>query len=102
MRGECRGVPHALPSLRGDAERDADGKYHYLAKSRRSVLSSILALTAVITAVGVIPMDAFAETETMERGGVPLTPFNSLAFNYRGTEITMKKIFLNRSFSIWE
>ena len=31
-----------------------------------------------------LPNEAFAEAETMERGGVQLTPFNSLAFNYRG------------------
>ena len=30
------------------------------------------------------PEKALAEAETMERGGVKLTPFNSLAFNYRG------------------
>ena len=31
-----------------------------------------------------LPDVANAEAETMERGGVSLTPFNSLSFNYRG------------------
>lgn len=53
--------------------------------SRRAVFSKIL--TAAVISSGtasLIPSQAFAEAETMERGGVPLTPFNSLAFNYRG------------------
>mmetsp|Transcript_16765 Transcript_16765/g.35209 ORF Transcript_16765/g.35209 Transcript_16765/m.35209 type:complete len:208 (-) Transcript_16765:344-967(-) len=53
--------------------------------NRRAVLSKILTTTVASTgAASLIPSQAFAEAETMERGGVPLTPFNSLAFNYRG------------------
>lgn len=54
-------------------------------QSRRSVVS--LLTSSIATAVGssvIFPAGAHAEAETMERGGVPLTPFNSLAFNYRG------------------
>eukprot|EP00584_Thalassiosira_punctigera_P006363 CAMPEP_0172532304 /NCGR_PEP_ID=MMETSP1067-20121228/5407_1 /TAXON_ID=265564 ORGANISM="Thalassiosira punctigera, Strain Tpunct2005C2" /NCGR_SAMPLE_ID=MMETSP1067 /ASSEMBLY_ACC=CAM_ASM_000444 /LENGTH=211 /DNA_ID=CAMNT_0013316809 /DNA_START=41 /DNA_END=676 /DNA_ORIENTATION=- len=51
-------------------------------RGRRSVLSSFLATAA--TASALLPSEALAEAETMERGGVKLTPFNSLAFNYRG------------------
>lgn len=56
--------------------------------TRRSVLSS-LATTIGAAAVGgvLLPDEAFAEAETMERGGVQLTPFNSLAFNYRGERL---------------
>lgn len=50
---------------------------------RRSVLSSLLAASAAVGGA-FLPSEARAEAETMERGGVPLTPFNSLAFNYRG------------------
>lgn len=55
-------------------------------QSRRSVLSSLLATTVAATmgASVLFPSEAFAEAETLERGGVKLTPFNSLAFNYRG------------------
>mmetsp|Transcript_19549 Transcript_19549/g.35389 ORF Transcript_19549/g.35389 Transcript_19549/m.35389 type:complete len:240 (-) Transcript_19549:116-835(-) len=57
-------------------------------QSRRSVLSSLLTTTVAATmgASVLFPSEAFAEAESMERGGVPLTPFNSLAFNYRGGE----------------
>lgn len=55
-------------------------------ESRRSVLASFL--TTTIAAAGMttvlFPLQALAEAETLERGGVQLTPFNSLAFNYRG------------------
>lgn len=51
--------------------------------TRRSILTSLLA-TAAATTVGA--SSAFAVDETMERGGVKLTPFNSLAFNYREGE----------------
>eukprot|EP00571_Detonula_confervacea_P006565 CAMPEP_0172330926 /NCGR_PEP_ID=MMETSP1058-20130122/61659_1 /TAXON_ID=83371 /ORGANISM="Detonula confervacea, Strain CCMP 353" /LENGTH=256 /DNA_ID=CAMNT_0013048163 /DNA_START=41 /DNA_END=810 /DNA_ORIENTATION=- len=54
-------------------------------QSRRSVLSSLLTTAAAATVGASVfaPTEAFAEAETMERGGVELTPFNSLAFNYR-------------------
>ena len=66
-------------------------------KSRRSVLSSLFT-TAVGTSVLFLPSNkAFAEAETMERGGVPLTPFNSLAFNYRGA---FNWFYLHLSFSV--
>jgi hypothetical protein len=76
VRGEriqgVRGYQH-------DDDSDSDNE------GRRSVLSTIVSTSAVIvTGGGLFPRDAFAEAETMERGGVPLTPFNSLAFNYRG------------------
>ena len=54
--------------------------------TRRSILTSLT--TATTTAAAILfsnELPAFAENETMERGGVKLTPFNSLAFNYRGT-----------------
>ena len=56
-------------------------------QSSRSVVS--LLTSSIVTAAGgavLFPAAARAEAETMERGGVPLTPFNSLAFNYRGGE----------------
>ena len=49
--------------------------------TRRSVLSTFFTSAVAITAGA---SSAFAEAETLERGGVKLTPFNSLAFNYRG------------------
>lgn len=57
------------------------------ASSRRSVLSLLFTSTVAATAGASVlfPSKALAEAETMERGGVKLTPFNSLAFNYRGT-----------------
>ena len=57
-----------------------------IVSSRRSIISSFLT-TAVIGGASILslPENALAEAETMERGGVQLTPFNSLAFNYRGT-----------------
>jgi hypothetical protein len=56
-------------------------------QSRRSVVS--LLTSSIVAAAGssvLFPAAARAEAETMERGGVKLTPFNSLAFNYRGGE----------------
>ena len=49
--------------------------------TRRSVLSTFFTSAVTLTAGA---SSAFAEAETLERGGVKLTPFNSLAFNYRG------------------
>ena len=59
-----------------------------IVSSRRSILSSFLT-TAVVGGASILslPDNALAEAETMERGGVQLTPFNSLAFNYRGTSL---------------
>ena len=53
-------------------------------QNRRSVFASLA--TAIVTTAGtaVFPNAVYAEAETMERGGVALTPFNSLSFNYRG------------------
>jgi hypothetical protein len=81
-------INRAVPVLRGERiqgvrgyQRDDDSDD----EGRRSVLSTIVSTSAVIvTGGGLFPRDVFAEAETMERGGVPLTPFNSLAFNYRG------------------
>ena len=53
-------------------------------QSRRSLLSTIFTASSAAGAAVLLPSEATAEAETMERGGVPLTPFNSLAFNYRG------------------
>ena len=88
LRGDSRGVRY-VAFVMSPQQRDDDhdvGNNLCLAESRRSVLSSILtsATTAVTTAVGLLPNNVYAEAETMERGGVPLTPLNSLAFNYRG------------------
>ena len=79
------------------ATRSQESKHHAVrnpsdgdtlnGSSRRSFLQD---LTAIVTAGGgaavlsSIPVVANAEAESMERGGVKLTPFNSLAFNYRG------------------
>ena len=54
--------------------------------SRRNVVSLITSslVTATVGKSLLFPDIACAEAETMERGGVQLTPFNSLAFNYRG------------------
>ena len=86
LRGDSRRVPY-IAFLMSPQQRDDDHDgYHCPAESRRSVLSSILTstTTVVVTTVELLPNDVYAEAETMERGGVPLTPFNSLAFNYRG------------------
>lgn len=54
---------------------------------RRSFLHDFSTMVAVGSSMAVLslPGVARAEAETMERGGVKLTPFNSLSFNYRGT-----------------
>jgi hypothetical protein len=54
---------------------------------RRSFLHDFSAMVAVGSSMAVLslPGVARAEAETLERGGVKLTPFNSLSFNYRGT-----------------
>eukprot|EP00580_Thalassiosira_gravida_P000170 CAMPEP_0201600184 /NCGR_PEP_ID=MMETSP0492-20130828/1353_1 /ASSEMBLY_ACC=CAM_ASM_000837 /TAXON_ID=420259 /ORGANISM="Thalassiosira gravida, Strain GMp14c1" /LENGTH=258 /DNA_ID=CAMNT_0048062901 /DNA_START=128 /DNA_END=904 /DNA_ORIENTATION=- len=54
--------------------------------TRRSILTSLLSTAAATAAATVGASSAFAVDETMERGGVKLTPFNSLAFNYREGE----------------
>ncbi|KAL7522572.1 hypothetical protein ACHAWX_007270 [Stephanocyclus meneghinianus] len=53
---------------------------------RRSFLHEFSTMVAVGSSMAVLslPGVARAEAETMERGGVKLTPFNSLSFNYRG------------------
>uniref|UniRef100_A0A7S2EIH9 Uncharacterized protein n=1 Tax=Trieres chinensis TaxID=1514140 RepID=A0A7S2EIH9_TRICV len=48
--------------------------------SRRSILS----LAWASTLIGLAPQDADAVDDDGTRGGVSLTPFNSLTFNYRG------------------
>jgi len=68
-----------------------------IVSSRRSILSSFLA-TAVVGGASILslPENALAEAETMERGGVQLTPFNSLAFNYRGTSLLFEyDVYIN-------
>jgi len=56
-------------------------------QSRRSVVSLLTSNIVAVAGRSVLfPAAARAEAETMERGGVKLTPFNSLAFNYRGGE----------------
>ena len=46
------------------------------------------------------PEKALAEAETMERGGVKLTPFNSLAFNYRGALRCLYIIYIMHDFDL--
>ena len=54
-------------------------------QSRRSAITLLTSsIGALVGSSSLLPSAALAEAETMERGGVPLTPFNSLAFNYRG------------------
>lgn len=55
-------------------------------QSRRSAITQVVtsSIGALVGGSLLLPSAALAEAETMERGGVPLTPFNSLAFNYRG------------------
>lgn len=79
-------------SPRRDGEAHFEAHSNPMVESRRSILSSILTsstvtISTIIAGMGasfLFPNDAIADAETMERGGVPLTPFNSLAFNYRG------------------
>jgi len=59
--------------------------------SRRRSFLQHLSTSIVVSGSGaaaivapLIPSVANAEAESMERGGVSLTPFNSLSFNYRG------------------
>ncbi len=77
------GVGTEITTYEGRSSSDEDRfqKCH----NRRAAVSQILTTAvATIGAASLIPSQAFAEAETMERGGVRLTPFNSLAFNYRG------------------
>jgi hypothetical protein len=62
---------------------DCGGRGDAAAIDRRSALrlATTMALSSAMILAGGA---AHAENETMERGGVRLTPFNSLAFNYRG------------------
>ncbi|KAL3783129.1 hypothetical protein HJC23_012465 [Cyclotella cryptica] len=57
-----------------------------LVSHRRSFLHGLSTVVAMGSSVAVLslPGVARAEAESMERGGVKLTPFNSLSFNYRG------------------
>ena len=69
--------------------------------NRRSILSSIFSATVIGGAsILVGPEKALAEAETMERGGVKLTPFNSLAFNYRGACVTLFNIYIMHDFDL--
>lgn len=63
-----------------------DDNDNNIMSSRRNVVSLITSslVTATVGSSLLFPEVAYAEAETMERGGVQLTPFNSLAFNYRG------------------
>ena len=47
-------------------------------------LSTVMLTGGGAAVLSSLPGVANAEAETMERGGVSLTPFNSLSFNYRG------------------
>ncbi|KAL7527516.1 hypothetical protein ACHAXR_001996 [Thalassiosira sp. AJA248-18] len=92
LTSNCDGFTTAPASSRSHslaaATQDIDVGDGSAEQSRRSVLSSFLT-TAVAATAGasvLFPSEAFAEAETLERGGVKLTPFNSLAFNYRGGE----------------
>ena len=66
-----------------DDDDNCGGRGDAAAIDRRSALrlASTMTLSSVMILAGGA---AHAENETMERGGVKLTPFNSLAFNYRG------------------
>ena len=69
--------------------------------NRRSILSSIFSATIIGGAsILVGPEKAMAEAETMERGGVKLTPFNSLAFNYRGALRCLYIIYIMHDFDL--
>jgi len=69
-----------------------NNKVDRVRQNRRSVLSSIFTKTTGFATVAsiVFPGVASSEPETLERGGVKLTPFNSLAFNYRGASCTLE------------
>ena len=64
---------------------------------RRSFLRGLSEMVTFGSSLAVLslPSVARAEAESMERGGVKLTPFNSLSFNYRGTVLCI--LFLRRS-----
>lgn len=69
-----------------DNDNSNNNNENQVLNTRRSILTSLT--TATTTAAAILfsnELPAHAENETMERGGVKLTPFNSLAFNYRGT-----------------
>lgn len=51
--------------------------------NRRNVLKTFMISTCAV-ASNTLP--AFAEEDDKTRGGVPLTPFNGLQFNYRGNQ----------------
>jgi hypothetical protein len=70
---------------------------------RRSVLQGTIATSSLSTFLALLlpAKAAIAENETMERGGIKLTPFNSLAFNYReGQSPTIDSSTLNNEPSI--
>ena len=70
---------------------------------RRSVLQGAIATSSLSTFLALLlpTKAAIAENETMERGGIKLTPFNSLAFNYReGQSPTIDSSTLNNEPSI--
>lgn len=81
--GHAIAAPAASTALEAklSSEHPASENVH----SRRSAIAKLLTTTvATASAAALFPNEAFAEAETLERGGVKLTPFNSLAFNYRG------------------
>ncbi|KAL7459358.1 hypothetical protein ACHAWC_011079 [Mediolabrus comicus] len=71
----------SVQALSSSSQDDND-----IMSSRRNMVSLITSslVTATVGSSLLFPEVAYAEAETMERGGVQLTPFNSLAFNYRG------------------
>jgi hypothetical protein len=82
----CNSKSSVAMSMITPSNNNHNNEEQDIVSSRRSILSSFLT-TAVVGGASILslPDNALAEAETMERGGVQLTPFNSLAFNYRGT-----------------
>jgi hypothetical protein len=103
-RGAVRAIMHS------DIDLDRDGRDHPVVAvlDRRSALRRAMTKTieTTLTAASSSAMIlagiwgddiAHAEDETMERGGVRLTPFNSLAFNYRGMILPSRIFFFSFS-----
>jgi hypothetical protein len=77
-----RGSHHAAIQRSGDETSLDQTEY---TTQRRFFLQNLSTTAASAAAISLsFPNVVNAEAESMERGGVPLTPFNSLAFNYRG------------------
>lgn len=78
----------AVHNSNGDAPAEVSSMHDLSSVAqRRSFLRKVSTLVVAGSGAAVLsslPSIANAEAETMERGGVQLTPFNSLSFNYRG------------------